>query len=210
MYVFSESLLARKFSAVFTVATVVVAALSVGLKPAQAAGPAENFVSKVGNAVLKVVGNSALSNGQKSRKFKSVLGSRADMRRIGIFALGPYARKIKGSQRQEYNRLVKKFVIQVYFKRLLEFGKSGGKIEVLGSKARGKEVIVSSNVKFNNGRVLPVKWRLTRTGGYRLFDLNIAGVWLTLEQRSVFVSIIRRNNNDIGALIKHLRQQLAG
>jgi len=213
MYVISESYLAQKFaqkiSNVLILTTIILMALFISHRPALA-GAAENFVNTTGNAVLKVVADKALSDSQKSRKFSAVLGRKADMRRIGIFALGPYARKINGSQRSEYNKLVKQFVLQVYYRRLLEFGKGGGKVEVLGSKSRGKEVIVSSSVKFNNGRVLPVKWRLTTSGGYRLFDLNISGVWLTLEQRSVFVSIIKRNNNDIGALLKHLRQQLAG
>lgn len=175
---------------------------------AASANSATNFVTSVGNSVLAIVGNKSLSTAQKAARFSSILGRKADMRRIGLFALGPFARKIKGAQRAEYLRLVKRFVINVYFKRLVDFGKAGGKVKIINSISRPKDFIVSSKIAFNDGRTVPVKWRLTRSGGVRLFDLNISGVWLTLEQRTVFVSIIRRNNNDIGALIKHLRKSV--
>lgn len=172
--------------------------------PAHANAAAEAWVKRVGNSVLSSVSGSG-SRSAKAARFGRILRSNADMRRIGIFALGPYARKISGGQRSEYFKLLPKFVISTYFNRLLEWGKGGGVVEVTGSQQRGKETIVNSNIKFGNGRVLPVKWRLITAGGIKLFDLNVSGVWLTIEQRSNFVSRIKRNGGDVSSLIAFMR-----
>jgi phospholipid transport system substrate-binding protein len=163
-----------------------------------------NFVNRVAGQVLAIVGSSA-SDAQKAGRFAAVLSANADLRRIATFALGKYNRKVRGAQRAQYQSLVRRFIMNVYFTRLNEFSRgTTGKVTVTGSKVRSKDIIVSSNIVFANGRTIPVKWRLTK--GVRLFDLSVSGIWLALEQRSVFVSIISRNNGDVKPLLDHLRK----
>jgi len=203
----SLSLNGRGLANVFAVVLLALFWIVAGQRPALA-DPGSNFVNRVGSRALAVVGNSALSKAQRNKRFSAILGGNADMRRIGKFALGKYAQKLKGKQRSQYYALVKRFVLNVYFKRLTEFSRGGGgKIKVLGSRTSKKGTIVSTNIAFDNGKTIAVKWRLTK--GLKLFDLNVAGVWLVIEQRTNFVSIISRNNGDIGALIAHLRRSSA-
>jgi hypothetical protein len=43
-----------------------------------------------------------------------------------------------------------------------------------------------------------------RVGGGRIKDVQVSGVWLSLQLRSKFTGIIRRNNGNVEALLDYL------
>ena len=75
---------------------------------------------------------------------------------------------------------------------------------------KGREVIVSSQIRFTNGRQpVDVKWWLLREDdGFKVFDVNVAGIWLAQEQRDQFTSILNSNNGDFAALLDHLKTKI--
>jgi len=69
---------------------------------------------------------------------------------------------------------------------------------------------VQSEIRFTNGRE-PVSvdwWLIKKDGGYKIFDVNVVGVWLAQEQRSAFTSVIRNNGGNFDALLAHLSTQI--
>lgn len=173
--------------------------------PASAASAAESYVASLGKSILVVAAGGG-SRAQMSSKFRVLMARNAAIRAIGIFSLGKYKRKLPSGQRAEYFKLIEKFVAGLFVKYAKEF--AGNRIEVTGSKARSaKDIIVSSKVHFAGGKApLDVRWRLLKTGGgYKIFDVRVLGIWLAIQQRSEFVSVIKRNNGDFKALLKFLR-----
>ncbi|MGI9413953.1 MAG: MlaC/ttg2D family ABC transporter substrate-binding protein [Hyphomicrobiales bacterium] len=173
--------------------------------PAEAATAAEQYVARVGKSILGVASGSG-SVSQKKSKFRSLMRSNAAITTIGVFSLGRYKSKLKSSQRSEYFRLVEVFVAGLFIKYIKEF--SGDRLEITGSKQRSsKEILVSSKVHFSGGRApLDVRWRLIKSGGgYKIFDIRVLGIWLAIQQRTEFVSVIKKNNGDVGALLTFLR-----
>jgi len=174
--------------------------------PVSAAGAAESYVASLGKSIL-VVARAGGSRAQMSSKFRVLMARNAAISAIGIFSLGKYKSKLPRAKRSEYFKLIEKFVAGLFVKYAKEF--AGNRIEVTGSKARSaKDIIVSSKVHFANGKApLDVKWRLLKSGGgYKIFDVRVLGVWLAIQQRSEFVSVIKRNNGDVNALLKFLRK----
>jgi phospholipid transport system substrate-binding protein len=52
-----------------------------------------------------------------------------------------------------------------------------------------------------------VKWRLTPSGGgYRVSDINIKGVWLTLATKKRFNDVLGRSKGDFSALFAELKE----
>jgi len=101
-------------------------------------------------------------------------------------------------------------VVKVYVTRLTDYHNE--KLVITSSKAKGtKEAIVESQINFTNGRE-PVKvtWWLIKdaSGSYKIFDLNVVGIWLAQEQRSSFTSVISNNKDDFNALLTHLKSQI--
>ncbi len=170
---------------------------------ASASAAAEQYVSSVGKSILSVASG---SKGQMSSQFRSLMARHAAISAIGIFSLGKYKSKLPNGQRSAYFSLIEKFVAGLFIKYAPQF--AGNRIEITGSKARSaKDIIVSSKVHFASGKApLDVQWRLLKAGGgYKIFDVRVLGIWLAIQQRTEFVSVIKRNNGDVGALLKFLR-----
>jgi phospholipid transport system substrate-binding protein len=133
------------------------------------------------------------------------------MPKIAGFALGQYIRLPTPEQKTEYLGLVRDFVVKVYVTRLSDYHNE--KLVITGSKAKGdNQAIVDSQINFTNGRE-PVKvtWWLVKdgSGAYKIFDVNVVGIWLAQEQRSSFTSVIANHGGDFNALLEHLKQQVA-
>ncbi len=138
-----------------------------------------------------------------------------DMRRVSRFVLGQYARKLTDEQRAAYDPLFRKYATQVYQNILSEY--AGEKLAVTGSVDRSeRDIIVNS--KIANARPgsdfadTVVHWRVyrNRDGALAIVDAGADNVWLALEQRTTFGSVIANNGGPpagIDALITELAEK---
>ena len=177
---------------------------------AQAASSVEAMVSRFGNQVIKILASNAPVS-QQEKRFKSAFLRNADISTIARFTLGKYARTISSSERKQFQRLLSRFIVKVFIGRLQGTKSTGLKILGTNERKKGRDYLVKSVVNIPNGAPIRVNWRVfrNRSGRLRLFDISIEGLWLAQEQRSTFVNIISRNNGKIGALLTHLKQQIA-
>jgi len=171
---------------------------------------AEAFVTSVADQAIAIISNKSQSKAVRETAFSTLLNSNADMERIAAFCLGQFLRTPTAEQKTEYLELFKKFVVKIYLTRLDEY--SNEKLVVTGSQARSDtQTLVNSQINFTTGRE-PVKvtwWLVKKDGGFKVFDLNVVGVWLAQEQRSSFTSVINNNGGKFEALLGHLRKQIA-
>jgi phospholipid transport system substrate-binding protein len=166
--------------------------------PAQAATSAEAYVSKVGARVI------AAANSGSVAQFRSVLKQNADISAIALFSLGQYRKNLKSGQRQEYFGLVEKYISNVFAQHSSKL--KGQSLEVTGSREVKDSVVVESKLQ-GGGSSTPVVWRLVkRGGGYRIFDVNIQGIWLATTQKTNFTSVLQKNDGDVDALLAYLRK----
>ncbi|MGE0210177.1 MAG: phospholipid-binding protein MlaC [Parvibaculaceae bacterium] len=189
--------LTRRF-VISGLAALAVAAVALPSAPAQAAASAEAYVSKVGASVI------AAANSGSSSQFRSVLKQNADISAIALFSLGQYRKNLKPGQREEYFGLVEKYISGVFAQHSSKL--KGQSLEVTGSREVKDSVVVESKLQ-GGGSSTPVVWRLVkRGGGYRIFDVNIQGIWLATTQKTNFTSVLQKNNGDVSALLAYLRQ----
>jgi phospholipid transport system substrate-binding protein len=181
--------------------------------PSRAEGDpgAQQFVSEMATQAIQIVNDSSINRAGREAKFSDLLLKDADIQRIGAFCLGQYLHAATGSQTKEYLTLIQNFIVKVYVARLT--GSPNDKFVVLGSVPKSaNQVIVQSRMIFADGsQPADVSWWLLKTedGRFKIFDVNVAGVWLAQEQRDAFTSVISRHNGDVGALLDHLRAQIA-
>ena len=78
----------------------------------------------------------------------------------------------------------------------------GGGFEVTGIVERPGYVEVAGRIV---GSGAPVRWRLAEAGGgFRVIDVNVEGVWLSLQLRDIVTARLRQNNGDFEAVIASL------
>jgi len=166
---------------------------------AVAATAAESYVERVGQGVISA------ANAGSVAEFRALLRRNADIPTIALFSLGPYRGKLPASRRSEYYRLVENYISGVFAAHSHEL--KGENLKVTGSRKVSDSVIVTSAFKSADGRSVPVVWRLVRHGGgYKVFDVNVQGIWLATTQKTNFMSVLKKHNGDFNALLAYLRK----
>ncbi len=181
-------------------------ALAGGIGPARAED-ARAFVARLGRQVMELAASSRNAAALK-RQFVSLLTRNADMKAIARFALGKYQRRMPRHLRGEYYRLVLDYIagLFVYYRKDL----AGRDIRVGRVTKRGRWQTVETTIVYPGGKTAPVKWRVYRSGaGWKVGDVNIQGIWLSLRMREKFVSILDSNEGDFDALMAYLRENAA-
>ena len=164
-----------------------------------AATPAESYISKLGNSVIEAANSGSVD------RFKSLLRQNADIPSIALFSLGQYRKNLPEGSKAEYYKLVENSISSVFAAHTNKL--AGKSLTVSGSRSAPDSVIVASRLEQAGGRAIPVLWRVVkRGGGFKIFDVNVDGVWLANTQKTSFTSVLQRNNGSVEALMAHLRQ----
>lgn len=171
------------------------------------------YVQNLGDA-LTTIFNTETSPKHRAERFQKVFFAATDVQRFGLFALGRYARRLNREQKQVYFSLLRDFLTEIYIARFSNYTFSGQeRLEILSSRFKTNkknEFIVSSRLFHSLGKKpIPIIWWGFRDDNrWRIFDLQIAGIWLAQEQRSQFSAIIARNGGNVDALLDHLRDKI--
>lgn len=169
------------------------------------ASAAESFIHDLTSKGVAFLSDENLSAEQQKKEFRTILNRDFDLSTIGRFALGRYWKTADKAQRDEYLKLFKTMVVDVYSQRFQNY--NGEQIEVIGSRPEGKrDVLVSSLLKQNGGPDVRLDWRVReKNGKYKVVDVIVEGVSMSLTQRSDFASVIQRGGGNVEALLEHLR-----
>jgi len=169
---------------------------------------AEQFVRDLSDRGLEILDDPDKPLEDKKKAFGNLVIDNANIEQIGYFTLGRYRRAATPEQLEEFTALFEQYTRNFYESRLGGF--SGESMDVTGSvKRKDNDVIVTSNFVMGPDSEISVNWRLEKTGSeYIIRDLEIAGIWLALEQRSQFTSVIANNGGKFDALLVKLRDMV--
>ena len=171
------------------------------LDPALQGKKAENFIKKLGQEAIDVLEKSNDDEEIVRREFKRILNKNFDMTTLARFAMGRYWTIATDAEKKEYTKLFNKMVVDVYSKRFSDY--SGQDFEVIGNKPAGRKDFVVNSIIKGAGSPVKVGWRL-RKG--KVIDVIVAGVSMSVTQRSEFASVIQRNGGQVSALVEHLKK----
>lgn len=188
------------------------AAFALLAAPSAKADPAaEAYVQKLADEVFTIL-NADATDAEKRQGLRNFIDRNVDTRRIGRFTLGPYARQISRETFNEFATLFKQYATAVYEAQLENY--SGERLVVFDSLDRSaRDVIVRSRIAGNpDYNDLVVNWRVLRVdSGFAIVDVGAQDIWLSVEQRSQFTSIVANNGGGergVRALINELKAQL--
>jgi len=193
---------ARIFAIVLMMVTAPVSARADALAP-------EKFILSLADRALGLVIDKGSDMASKRARFDELLTDTFDVEGIGRFLLGRYWRLATPEEREAYLRAFKESIVYTYTARFDEY--SGQNLVVDGSREDGQFVLVSSRIVDPRGSAdVRVEWRLIRLGdSYKVVDVVIEGVSMSVTQRQEYASVIQGNGGEVKALIKALNDRMA-
>ena len=179
---------------------VLLATTSLAGRQALALSAAEQYVTSVGTSVIRVA-NSGAGKAAMRQRLSSLISQNANVRSVGLVALGPYRKDLPPGKAGEFVRLVSFYMAAFFVYYIDEF--QGSSIEVNSSTKQGNATLVNSSVRFKNGSTTQVRWRIV--GGGQVGDINVRGVWLSLQLKKRFTDVLKRSQGDFDALFAELK-----
>lgn len=171
---------------------------------------AESFIQGLADQAVEILDNEAVPLETRKQEFSGLVLDNTDVPAIGYFTLGRYRRTASSEQLDDFLDLFQQYTVNFYESRLGFY--DGQRLEVTGSIKRGdNDVIVTSILRLGKARQpAPVNWRLRKENGdYVIRDMELFGVWLAVEQRSQFTSVISNNGGRVAALLDRLKNRVA-
>jgi len=128
-----------------------------------------------------------------------------DMRRTTEMAMGPNWKKATPEQQAQLTMEFKNLLIRTYSGALSQLRDQTVQFKALRAAPDDKEVVVKT-VVLGRGDPVPLDYRLEKTAsGWKVYDMNIMGVWLVEAYRNQFANQISQNG--IEGLVKFLQDR---
>jgi len=128
-----------------------------------------------------------------------------DMRRTTEIAMGPNWKKATTEQQAQLVFEFKNLLIRTYSGALSQLRDQTVQFKALRAAPDDQEVVVKT-VVLGRGDPVPLDYRLEKTAnGWRVYDMNIMGVWLVEAYRNQFANQISQNGID--GLVKFLQER---
>jgi phospholipid transport system substrate-binding protein len=187
--------------------------LALGLSTAFAADEAPDaFIKRITNETLDAVRtDKSLKAGDINKIMQLVdnkLMQHVNFRRMTALATGPGWRKATPEQQDRLQEEFKLLLIRTYSGALSQISDQTIEVKPLRGATDDKNLVVQTEVK-GKGDPIQLDYRLEKTpgegSGWKIFDLNVLGIWLVENYRSQFSKEINAGGMD--GLIKSLSER---
>lgn len=169
---------------------------------------AQTFIEDLGDQTIAILTDPDASVAATEASFSQIFTDSFDTVTIGRFVLGRYWNAASEAEQQEYLALFQELVVSTYARRFSEY--SGQTFEVVGARPeRNDDVMVTTRIIQPDGPPVNVDWRVReREGQFRIIDVVVERVNMTITYRNEFTSIIQRGGGQVAALLDALRRQV--
>ncbi|MFN7038967.1 MAG: phospholipid-binding protein MlaC [Alphaproteobacteria bacterium] len=184
-----------------------IAIFSFHLAYASSAKEAKEFVNQIAEEVLLIVSDREMNDSTKELKLSELFKHSVDIKWIGRFALGRFAKIITPEQQVKYEELFEKLLIDNYIPNFKKYTKESFNIVNVISSGSG-EFLVQTEIIRPDKNNLKVDYAIktSKDNKYQIFDIVAEGVSLISTQRNEYSSIL--SQHDIDYLIQELAKKL--
>ncbi|OWJ66376.1 hypothetical protein BWR60_15210 [Inquilinus limosus] len=175
---------------------------------AQADGAAA-FIDDMAKRAIGILQAGGASTAQGKAQFTQILNQGFDLPTIGRFVLGRYWNSATPDQKREYMDLFERMIVETYSRRFQNY--QGETLVIKGTRAVGNDTLVATEIRQKDGPPIQVDWRVRPAGGsYKVVDVIVARVSMSVTQRDEFASVIAQNGGNIEGLLQAMRQRAGG
>lgn len=177
--------------------------------PALAQEAPDTLVVRVSNEVLDAVrADPTIRSGDVARVMVLVdrqILPHVNFERMTASAVGRYWRQATPEQRQRLQSEFKQLLVRTYASALSQVGDQKIQARPMRAAADATEVVVRTDVR-GSGEPIQIDYRVEKTsGGWKIYDVNVLGVWLVENYRVTFAQEISQHGID--GLISRLSER---
>ncbi len=200
----------RHFHRLLAAGAVATLVLAQALIPARAADEAADaMILQLSTEVLDAIkADAAIRNGDLNRLIALVdnkIMPNVNFQRMTASSVGPGWRKATPEQKKRLQEEYKTLLVRTYAGALSQVNDMVVSVKPMRGGAEDKEVVVRTEVK-GKGEPIQLDYRLEKTPGvgqgWKIYNLNVMGVWLVETYRSQFAQEV--NAKGIDGLIASL------
>ena len=170
------------------------------------------LIKRLSSEVLDTIKNDKSIRAGDMAKVVALVDARimpnVNFQRMTASAVGPAWRQATPEQQKRLQEEFKTLLVRTYAGALAQVSDQVISMKPLRMAAEDKEVLVRSEIK-GGGEAIQLDYRLEKTAGqgagWRIYNLNVLGVWLVETYRSQFASEI--NTKGIDGLIAALTER---
>jgi len=174
-------------------------------------GSPNDFVQAVGNNALEAIKHEASLKSGDMAKVNQIVNEYVlpyvDLKKTTRLSAGRYWRQATPQQQTELVDAFKNTLIHTYSGAFTRVDPSSKlTMQPFRGDPKADDLAVRSTLTQNNAPSINIDYRLEKTAqGWKIYDLNVEGIWLIQNYRGQFAEQISRNGID--GLIKALNQQ---
>ncbi len=170
-----------------------------GAVQAQATGP-DALVKQLSNEVIDTVKSDAAIQAGDIKKIMALVDSKVlphvNFQRMTSSAVGRYWRQATPEQQAKLQAEFKTLLVRTYSGALTQVKDQNVELKPLRMKPEDTEVIVKTEVK-GKGEAIQLDYRLEKQAeGWKIYDVNVLGVWLVENYRNSFAQEISAKGID--------------
>jgi phospholipid transport system substrate-binding protein len=166
---------------------------------------AETYVQKLGGEVVRLANGGKRGDKALQNRFSALLSRYINIPNVANFALGLNKSELPAGDKNMFYGLVANYAAALFVWYVDDF--KGDDLKIQGSDEQGKFITVDTGIVGGGLGNEKLRWRVIKQGdGYRVSDLNIKGVWLTIAMKKLFTDTLRSSNGDFKALYAKLRE----
>ncbi|MEO7337975.1 MAG: ABC transporter substrate-binding protein [Caldimonas sp.] len=167
---------------------------------AQAVKPPEVLIKEVSSDVLDTVRADNSIKAGDVQKVIALVDTKVmpyvDFQRMTASAVGRYWRQATPDQQKRLQDEFKTLLVRTYSGALAQVKDQTVQLKPMRSTPEDNEVVVRSEVR-GKGDPIQLDYRLEKTpGGWKIYDVNVLGVWLVENYRNSFAQEIGANGID--------------
>ena len=186
--------------------------LSAVLAHAQAAKAPDALIKEVSSDVLDAVkADKSIKQGDVNKVIALVdakVMPHVNFQRMTASAVGRYWRQATPEQQKRLQEEFKTLLVRTYSGALTQVSNQTIQVKPMRGSVEDPEVVVKTEVR-GQGDPVQLDYRLEKAGdGWKVYDINVLGVWLVENYRNTFSQEI--GTNGIDGLINKLAERNKG
>lgn len=176
--------------------------------PASADDAARAFTQTMIDNGFAILRDTRVEKAARVNRFTAYIVERMDARKTALFTLGNYRRGAPDGVVEPFVDAFTAYSTAIYGAHLVDF--AGASVRVTGDVTNKPGDVTVLTVAEGGPLRQPMRiaFRLTgQNGGYKIVDVQVEGIWLSVEQRDQFASVLSQNRGDIASLTASLKDR---